>query len=247
MKNVKRLGIGIGIVIILVLSFSGWYSLKMKAIFGEMTPVTTQELVDGVFAIQDTFSNMYLLKNGQNYVAIDAANQIENVKTEMNKLGIDPDEVNAVFLTHTDGDHVGAIKLFKKATVYISAAEEQMIDGRTSRAAFFMKNRLDSDYRMLKDGEIIEFPNLQVKGALTPGHTPGSMVYIINGKYLFTGDTLSLKDQKAYLSSAFFNMDSVTEGKSIQRLARLTGIEALFTAHYGYATDFKSALASWKE
>lgn len=245
MKNGKKLGMIIGIVIVLALGFGGWYGLKMKAVFDEMTPVSTQELADGVFVIQDAFTNMYLLKNGENYVAIDAASRINTVKQEMDKLGIDPYNVNAVFLTHTDGDHVGAVKLFKDATVYISAAEEQMIDGRTARAAGFIKNKLDVRYQTLEDGQMIELADLRVKAILTPGHTPGSMAYIVNQRYLFTGDALGLRNQRAGLFNRFFSMDSVMQGESIRKLAKLKGIEAMFTAHYGYTRRFREAFIDW--
>jgi glyoxylase-like metal-dependent hydrolase (beta-lactamase superfamily II) len=189
---------------------------------------------------------MYLIKTNDSYVAIDAAINLKNVKKEMDKLNIAPERVTAVLLTHTDSDHVGAIKLFKNAKVYISSNEEQMINGKTVRAAFIMKNRLDSTYQTIKDNQKIDISGLSVKGILTPGHTPGSMSYIINDKYLFTGDTLSLKDQKVELFNEFFNMDSATEEKSISKLAVLSDIKYIFTGHYGYTDNFQKAFESWK-
>jgi len=76
-----------------------------------------------------------------------------------------------------------------------------------------------------------------VRGIATPGHTPGAMSYIIDGAYLFVGDTMSLKNGKADLFNEFFNMDSATEGGSIRKLAALKNPKFVFTAHYGYTDD----------
>jgi glyoxylase-like metal-dependent hydrolase (beta-lactamase superfamily II) len=203
--------------------------------------------VEGIYVIKgDSFVNFYLVKSGSNYIAIDTGNNLKNVKQEMVKLKIDPAKVTAIILTHTDSDHVGAIKLFSNAKVYISTAEEQMINGKTTRVAILMKNKLDNPYEMIEDNEIIDISGLKVKGILTPGHTPGSMSYIINDKYLFTGDTLSLKDHKAKLFNELFNMDSAAEAESIRKLANLADIKCLFTAHYGYTDNYEKALASWR-
>ena len=41
----------------------------------------------------------------------------------------------------------------------------------------------------LKDGDVIEVGTLKVNVIHTPGHTPGSVCYLVSGN-LFTGDTL---------------------------------------------------------
>jgi glyoxylase-like metal-dependent hydrolase (beta-lactamase superfamily II) len=45
----------------------------------------------------------------------------------------------------------------------------------------------------LKDSEIITVGNLKIKVIHTPGHTPGSVCYLVSGN-LFTGDTLFVGD-----------------------------------------------------
>ena len=45
----------------------------------------------------------------------------------------------------------------------------------------------------LKEGEIVQVGTLQIKVIHTPGHTPGSACFLVNGN-LFTGDTLFVGD-----------------------------------------------------
>ena len=57
---------------------------------------------------------------------------------------------------------------------------------------------------------------------------------------------MSLKDGKAGLFVSVFNMDDNRQKEDIARLSQLTGIEAVFTAHHGYTTDFDAAFADWR-
>lgn len=246
MTVIKKISILVGIIAAIMIVLSGLYGFQMMSETKKMRPNDTKEIVAGIYTIRDDYVNMYLIKTADRYVAIDMATNPNNVAKEMAKLNIAPEKVSAVLLTHTDYDHIGAIKLFKNAHIYISTAEEQMINGKTARSAFIMKNKLNGAYQKLEDNQVVDIAGLKVRGISTPGHTPGSMCYIINDRYLFTGDTLSLKSQKADLFNEFFNMDSATEAKSIHKLAALTGIKLLFTAHYGYTDNFQKALEDWK-
>lgn len=246
MKIIKKVFVVVCILVGVILILGGLFKYKNYSEMGKMNPNETKEVVAGIYSINDTFVNMYLVKSGNNYVAIDAASNLQKVKQEMDKLNIAPENVTAILFTHTDYDHVGALKLFNNAKAYISSVEEQMINGKTARTLGIKKNTLDSDYEMIEDNQTIDISGVKVKGILTPGHTPGSMSYIINDEYLFTGDTLSLKDGKAELFNEWFNMDSDAQGKSISMLANLSGIRYIFTAHYGYTDNFQDALSSWK-
>jgi hydroxyacylglutathione hydrolase len=247
MEVLKKILIAVGILAGIILVLYGVFVYKNKSEMGKFQPNGTKEIAADIYSIKDTFVNMYLVKSGSNYIAIDAANNLQNVKQELDKLNIEPEKVIAILFTHTDYDHVGALKLFKNAKAYISTTEEQMINGKTVRNAATMKNKLDSAYEMIADNQTLDISGLRVKGILTPGHTPGSMSYLINNEYLFTGDTLSLKNGKVELFNTWFNMDSDTEGKSITKLTTLSGIKDVFTAHYGYTDNFHNAMSSWKD
>ncbi len=82
---------------------------------------------------------------------------------------------------------------------------------------------------------------------ITPGHTPDSMCYLINNKYLFTGDALSIKAGKIDKFNEFFNMDTETATKSIEKITRIPVTEYIFSAHYGYSDDYKNAVKDWKK
>lgn len=242
-KTTKKILVVTGVVIIGITVLLGLYFFKMQSEMKKMSPLATQEVVNGVYAVKDGFVNVYLVKGNDGYIAVDAGNDVETVKREMQKLSIDPSKVVAVFLTHTDLDHVAALGLFTNAKIYISKDEEQMINGKTARFAVIHNKKIPR-YEMLGDNQSVTVAGVDVRGITTPGHTPGAMSYVVNNAFLFTGDTMSLKDGKADLFVKFFNMDSQTEGQSIKKLAALQNIKYIFTAHHGMTDDAGKAFGS---
>jgi hydroxyacylglutathione hydrolase len=246
-KIFKRILWSIGIVVALMVIFSAGYILKFTSETKVMCPTETREIVDGIFSIKDSFVNMFLIGDSDQYVAIDAGNNSNRVLEELKKLNINPDKVIAVMLTHTDGDHVAALKLFKNAKVYLSRPEEQMINGKRSRFLFFGNKIYSKNYSLLDDQQIISIGKTKIMGILTPGHTAGSMCYLINDNYLFTGDALSLKAGKIEKFNEFFNVDSKTAAQSMMRVANIPGAEYIFTAHYGYTDNYADAVKDWMQ
>jgi glyoxylase-like metal-dependent hydrolase (beta-lactamase superfamily II) len=244
-KALKYSLIGLASVVVLVALLGGIFMVKLRSEKKQMTPTTTQRVVDGVYSIQDTFVNFFLVNDNDTSIVIDAGNDIKNAKTEIDKLGVDLAKVSAVFLTHTDADHTAAIKLFPNAKIYISTKEEPLLTGEIHKIPF-VKNKVDGHYELLRDGQVIRVGSLSIKAILTSGHTPGSLSYLVNGTYLFTGDTLALINGQAELFNDFFNMDTKTEGQSLKKLAKITTATYLFTSHYGVSSDFNKAIEKWR-
>ena len=212
-----------------------------------MKPIETREVLPSIFAISNKQVNFYLVRlRNRKYIAFDAGVSKELSLSELGKLGIQTEDITAVFLTHTDSDHVGSIDLFKQARVFISKQEKQMIDGSTKRSAFLGYCKLDCPYETLDDGEAVDIDGTTIKCLLTPGHTKGSACFIVDGKYLFSGDSFSLKKGKAKPFIAFFNMDGKEQRESICKIAGLSGIDAVFTGHHGYTEDFSGAFGDWR-
>lgn len=244
-KTYKRILSGLGIFILVLILLSVAYFLKARSIMKGMTTVETGEIIKNVFSIKDSFVNLYLIKNGEHFIAIDAGNDKGAVELELKKLTIDPGKIDAVLLTHTDGDHVAGISLFRNATIYISNQEEQLLNGKKSRF-FLFGNKLDSkSYKLIEDQDIMSLEGVKIQGFLVPGHTPGSMCYLINDTLLFTGDAIRLNQGKVEKFYSFFNMDSETATQSISKIVRIPGAHYIFTAHNGFTDNFTNAIIDW--
>jgi len=242
-KILKRILIITGIfIVVCALAFGGFF-LKMKSEMSGFTPMETGRIVDNIFVVKDDFANIFIIQDNAQFIVIDCGTNPSTVAEQMKKLGISPDEASSVFLTHTDGDHVGALGLFGKSTLYISKEEEQMIKGKKSKFLWFSNSIPRTDYILLEDRQTVKAGNLKIEGILVPGHTSGMMAYLVNDKYLFTGDILSLKDGKIAPIPAFFDMDHAQAAESMSIIRHIPGAEYIFTAHWSYTDDYKTAIA----
>jgi glyoxylase-like metal-dependent hydrolase (beta-lactamase superfamily II) len=87
-------------------------------------------------------------------------------------------QVEAVLITHRHSDHVEGLKDIADATgAHIAAHPEDADDMPVSPDVLVI------------DGDTINVGTVDVHVIHTPGHTPGSVCYLV-GNHLFTGDTL---------------------------------------------------------
>ncbi len=161
------------------------------ALFTRFHPTRTAKIADNLYAVNCAFVNFYAYQNEAGIALFDAGASAGAARRGLEKLGLSPEDVTRVFLTHTDFDHSGGLSAFPNAEVFISEAEEQMINGETTRRGF-MRNKLAHPHKTLQNGETIKHGDASVKLILTPGHTPGSASYLIDGRALATGDLLRL-------------------------------------------------------
>ena len=245
-KKIKIVLIGVGTLIAVVLLIGGGFFYKFNSEIKKMHPVATGKIVDNIFAIKDEFVNIYVLQDSNQYIVIDAGQDIEVVAAEFKKLNINPDLVIAVLLTHTDPDHVAGVPLFKNAKIYLAKEEEKMLTGQKQKIPFVSNSISRKDYILLEDKQTLKIGNENSFSILTEGHTTGSMCYQINDKYLFTGDILCLVNGKLGPSVKFLDLDNEMATKSISKITNLPNVEYIFTAHFGYTSDYKNAVKDWK-
>ncbi len=209
--------------------------------------ILIEEVNKNIIRINLGFVSMYVYNDNSNTICIDAGLNTKDLQKAFDNIKIDPVSVNTVLLTHSDRDHTGGIKLFQKAKVFMSKEEEQMINGTTARFFKLIHNKKpECKINYLKDGEELNIGGINVKCISTPGHTPGSMSFLINNKFLFAGDILNIKNGQAVMDRGFIQMNKSQQGESIKNLAKFKDIELLLTAHTGYTNDFEKAMNKWR-
>ncbi len=236
--------IGVSSAVALLVVVACAFILRLRLELRKLSPLPSGRILDNVYAVRDGHMNFYLIQRGDRYIAIDAGQNLSGVERELIRMNIDKNKVIAVFLTHTDRDHAGALRLFGEAKVYISGPEEALLNGKTHRF-FIFGNKIAGPYEKIEDDVEMRFGDISIRSILTPGHTPGSTCYLVNEGLLFTGDSLSLKSGRVDVFNPFFNMDTATQKKSLNRIAILQGVKCLFTAHYGFTDDFRKAFEKW--
>lgn len=200
-----------------------------------------------VVIIKDSFTEIFLIRTTKGFVAIDSGFHDSNIRKGLAYNNIQPEDVKAVFITHSDIDHQNAAEVFSKAQFYFPEKELEMIENKISRFSYlpFIKNSVRLKYySTVNDNDSLWIDNLKVKCISLPGHTLGSMGYIINGKYLFSGDAFKIKKGKiAVPNLKLFIMDLNEMKKSIEKVCKLKGVQYIFTSHSGFTADFSFAIS----
>lgn len=131
----------------------------------EVHAVVVGPVENNVFIVRCTATGEGLL--------IDAANEHEQLLELCQVLN-----VQKVVETHGHWDHIQAVPAVREAgiSVAITSADAEM---------------LPSYDEILLDEDVIEIGRLRLRTVATPGHTPGSMCFQLEGTpLLFSGDTL---------------------------------------------------------
>ena len=221
---------------------SGDVFARLHVRLGLVAPIGTGRISEGLYAVKTGAVNFYIYSKGDDYIALDSGIGTSAAIRELGKLGIDPRSVSAVFLSHSDFDHMGGLQAFSNATVYLSHAEEQMVAGkRVRRLCIFRNKRIRRSYALLKDSDEVAAGSIKIEGIETPGHTPGSMSYLIDDSILFVGDTFTLRKGLACPVARIITMDPRALDSSIRKLAALDNVKLALTSHRGYTDDFYGA------
>lgn len=120
-------------------------------------------------------NNVYILRctDSGKSLLIDAANEHQQLLELSQDL-----QVKTIVETHGHWDHIGAVEELRDGgySVGVASGDAKMLTSY--------------DY-LIEDDQVIEIGNIRVRAISTPGHTPGSTCFIVEGyPILFSGDTL---------------------------------------------------------
>jgi N-acyl homoserine lactone hydrolase len=127
----------------------------------------------------------------------------QEIGPQLRELGIQPDDVRWVLLTHMHTDHAGGLHHFPKAEILVSRKEYAAAAGFSGRITGYLQRRWPSwfkprliDYRPVPIGPFPESFALTKAGdvllVLTEGHTVGHQSAIVRDgdmSFFFAGDT----------------------------------------------------------
>jgi len=220
-------------------------------------PLNTGRIDEHVSCVREWIANIFFYTKDGVTIMIDAGYNYERLKEKMGWLDIDPSSIHHILITHQDTDHVGALEtdsdqLFKDATVYLSEIENRYITGEKRRKVIhgFYKLpmvKMNNERRLLQDGQVLDVEGIKVECILVPGHTWGHMVYLIDDKYLFTGDTIWFGADGGYSFIAMLAESNKVAKGSLKKLEinlRLRNRRiAVITGHTGWSDDLDFVFA----
>jgi len=202
------------------------------------------------FGMSNKFDcQIYLLENPGGHVLIDAGVglEVDRIIDNIRKDGIDLHDIKHLFITHVHSDHAGGCAELKKRLglrVYISKEEAPILrTGDETKLSLDIAKRdgfYPQDYVFpgcepdveLKGGEKFTFDAFTMETIHVPGHSPGSMCYLVkmgSRICLFPGDVL-VQGGKLMFQNCL-GCDMADMRRSMPKLANL-GVQELYPGHY---------------
>ena len=224
-------------------------------------PLNTGWIDENVACVREWVANIFFYRKGDTTIMIDAGYNYDRLAEKMSWLGIDPKSIRHILITHQDTDHVGAVeadspRLFRDAVLYIGEIENRYLTGEVRRRVIYHLYKLpqvtiNNEKVLLHDGEVIDIDGIRIECFLVPGHTWGHMVYLVDGKYLFTGDTIWFGADGGYSFISGLAEDNRLAVKSLAALEkklRARGLPPYFiTGHTGWTDNMEFAFAHKNE
>jgi glyoxylase-like metal-dependent hydrolase (beta-lactamase superfamily II) len=153
-----------------------------------------------MFTVGPVQENTYIVraKDSDRAVIVDPGDEAERILGALEALQIEA--VEAILLTHTHFDHVGAVTPVARATgapVYCPELETQVlanimdyVPGGGAFAGFGPFESYEADHTV-RGGETLELAGLTFAVDFVPGHSPGHVSYAASEHgALFSGDVL---------------------------------------------------------
>jgi hydroxyacylglutathione hydrolase len=167
--------------------------------------------------------NGYVLVSGEQAAIIDAGEPAEKLAGQLGEATL-----KWVLATHGHPGHIAGKDALKDAT----GAETAM---HVADAKLFLR----SADRYLLDGDELELGDMKIRVIHTPGHTPGSLSFLV-ANHLFTGDTLLAGGIGKELPGSDLRLQMISIGTKLLRLPLTT---AVYPGH-GPATSLEAELRS---
>ena len=149
-----------------------------------------------MFTVGPVQENCFVVraKGSERALMVDPGEEADRLLAALDELGVE--KLDAILLTHTHFDHVGAVAPVAKATgapVYCPERETFLLANIMDFVPWPELGPFESyeaDHTV-SGGEVLELAGLTIDVIFTPGHSPGHVTYSIRDEQaLFSGDVL---------------------------------------------------------
>lgn len=181
-------------------------------------------------------TNCYILSKDNNTIIIDPG---DNGKKISNYLEENELNLQAILLTHGHIDHIGAIDyLYNKyqCNIYLDSEDVSFLRDASLNLASMLSNNTTFNAPVINPKQKFDIADFQIETFKTPGHTPGSLMYLIDNEYLFSGDMLF---ESSIGRTDFPGSSSSDMKNSIQLIKTIDKDYTVYPGHGNTTTIFK--------
>jgi len=217
---------GAGLGILLWRAFDGIRPMEDRETFGHVT-----RIVDGYvscFLVDDGVGGLFL---------VDTCNHErgEAVVQALSEVGRTPADVDAIFFTHGHRDHAAGAHLFERAVVHAHRSERRLLEGEVAARGPLPRlsgrgPRIEVD-RLLDDGQRLAIGRRAIHVFHLPGHTDGSVAYLIDDTLLLGDNGHGLEDGRMVSAPWIFSDDTERSRASLRALSERLRRERIAPRH----------------
>jgi glyoxylase-like metal-dependent hydrolase (beta-lactamase superfamily II) len=242
----KKILIGLGLLVLIPIA-------AVVALFATREPPDGPrvQVEPGIVGVEAGGAYAWIVRTPHGAVLVDSGLDASGaaILGELKSQGVEPGQVQAVLLTHGHPDHYAAATLFPKADVCAGAGDITMMHGDGRHYSTFGKvmsavmplPKGPDAVTPLRGGEQLEVDGARFTVIATPGHSPGSLMYLYKD-VLFTGDSLMRKGDGVTIAPSLFSEDSAENRRSLKRLEPLS-FDRIADGHAGVTLNAKVKLA----
>lgn len=187
-------------------------------------------LVVKKYVVGKLLTNCYIVTDTNSGVSviIDPGGMCSELEKDIRNFNI-----KMIFLTHGHFDHIFLSNYVRKVTgakIAVSDKDKNFLcDKNLNLSVFFEETHMETFNPdvCLKDKDVIFFDDFSVKVLHTPGHTRGSVCYLI-GEYMFSGDTLF---KRGTGRTDFLTGNKIDMKNSIKKLYNLNTNYVIYPGH----------------
>jgi N-acyl homoserine lactone hydrolase len=156
----------------------------------------------------------------------------KSITGQLAQLGLKPDDVTYVALSHTHGDHIGNVNLFPNSTIVMQRSEYDWIhspngtnDNVNQLMALARKLLGTPKHLDLIDGDTDLFGDGSVTLFTTPGHTPGAQSLLVHlknsGFIILSGDVVHFEENFEKDIVPSLNTDKAASIASMEKVKKM--------------------------
>ena len=150
------------------------------------------------FPVGALWTNCYVFWDDNSHQAfcVDPGGDTHEVRDFISQKGL---SLSMILLTHGHIDHIAGIHELVSETgsnIFIGSGDAGSLRHPAGQLQALLGVHCEgiSDFSTVKEGQVIDFPGFSINVIETPGHTPGSVCYLVadsdNHHVLLSGDTL---------------------------------------------------------
>ena len=143
----------------------------------------------------------------------------KTLASQLEQIGVKPDDVKAMGVSHTHPDHIGNVEMFPQAVLYVQKAEYNW-PGADNKPRFKPEHPvslLEGDKDVFGDGSVVILS--------TPGHTPGHQSLQVKlpktGEIVLSGDAVHFKSN---WENRGVPVNNFSKEQTLASMERLSGV-----------------------